>query len=257
MSLVRTWFGQIHPRWTIDCDIVIQIALFASDPPTTALHFFFCHYHRQRSSSSRFLWRPPWSPPRSLAHTPPPLRSTVTGPLLSRVSSAVFIRMARRLSDTCPFFTAHISCRGKQEKREISSLVIYRRSLNVSHSEKEKSFSFQQINSEDLLIFNPPVWVVQLEPVYSNSGKGQTCQTSRSPQTEIIERAALVPHVETSPHLHIPHQHQPSSSGVKAAEPGLVFYIVSNDQCVGKCFPLTGICIHFQPGAALTPPPTF
>jgi len=42
--------------------------------------------------------------------TPPPLRSTVTGPRLSSVSSAVFISMASRLSDTWPFFTALISC---------------------------------------------------------------------------------------------------------------------------------------------------
>lgn len=51
-----------------------------------------------------------------LAQTPPPLRSTDTGSLWSRVSSAVFIRMARRLSDTCPFFTALISCGGNSRE---------------------------------------------------------------------------------------------------------------------------------------------
>lgn len=51
---------------------------------------------------------------RSRPQTPPPLRSTVTGPLLSSVSSADFSRMARRLSDTCPFFTALISCKGNR-----------------------------------------------------------------------------------------------------------------------------------------------
>lgn len=50
--------------------------------------------------------------------TPPPLRSTVTGPLISRVSSAVFNRMARRLLDTCPFFTALISCRDSREESQ-------------------------------------------------------------------------------------------------------------------------------------------
>lgn len=87
----------------LDCNIVIQIAPFASffcvsSPPLKVGGFF------------GFLF---WHP----TQTPPPLRSTDTGSLWSRVSSAVFIRMARRLSDTCPFFTALISCGGNRREQ--------------------------------------------------------------------------------------------------------------------------------------------
>lgn len=104
-------------RWS-----ALDLAKFI--PPHPWLHY--CH-----SNSAICIWDPfflssppikkrrpegssrhPWKTPR--AQTPPPLRSTVTGPLSSRVSSADFIRMARRLSDTWPFFTALISCTGNR-----------------------------------------------------------------------------------------------------------------------------------------------
>lgn len=85
----------------LDCNIVIQIAPFAS---------FFCVITTFKGwGFFGFFWHP--------TQTPPPLRSTDTGSLWSRVSSAVFIRMARRLSDTCPFFTALISCGGNSREQ--------------------------------------------------------------------------------------------------------------------------------------------
>lgn len=46
-------------------------------------------------------------------HNPPQLRSTGMGTLLSRFSSAVFIRIASRLPDTLPFWIALISLKRK------------------------------------------------------------------------------------------------------------------------------------------------
>lgn len=61
-----------------------------------------------------------WS--RREAQTPPPLRSTDTGARLSRLSSADFRRMASRLSDTWPFFTALISCTGQHNTQSARRL---------------------------------------------------------------------------------------------------------------------------------------
>ena len=94
---------------------------------------------RRRPAGSLLLAETPRPPPleafgifdgssRSRPQTPPPLRSTVTGPLLSSVSSADFSRMARRLSDTCPFFTALISCTGHNTRRVSPAFCLPRRS---------------------------------------------------------------------------------------------------------------------------------
>lgn len=77
-----SWFGWIHPDTS----------------PITALSLLF--------------QPPPSAPAAEAAQTPPPLRSTDTGARLSSVSSADLSRMASRLSDTWPFFTALISCTG-------------------------------------------------------------------------------------------------------------------------------------------------
>lgn len=116
-SIIRYYFTQNTQQWS---RAALDLAKFI--PPPAWLHY--CHSNRT------FAWDPfvfVSSPPlkvaegflgvleessSSRAQTPPPLRSTVTGPLLSRVSSADFSRMARRLSDTCPFFTALISYTG-------------------------------------------------------------------------------------------------------------------------------------------------
>lgn len=49
-------------------------------------------------------------------HNPPQLRSTGIGTLRSKFSSAVFIRMASRLPDTLPFWTALISFKRKRRR---------------------------------------------------------------------------------------------------------------------------------------------
>lgn len=111
VTLVRTWFGQIHPDTSL-------IAL---------LSFKTHHLHETLFVISS------WRFSSSQAQTPPPLRSTVTGPLLSSVSSAAFSRMARRLSDTCPFFTALISYTGNRihtvctESSEAVGIVLHQR----------------------------------------------------------------------------------------------------------------------------------
>ena len=99
-------------RRILDCVIVIQIALFAFETP-----FFLSSPPIKKDDQKGSPWHP-WKTPR--AQTPPPLRSTVTGPRSSRVSSADFIRMARRLSDTWPFFTALISCTGNRAECQIT-----------------------------------------------------------------------------------------------------------------------------------------
>lgn len=47
-------------------------------------------------------------------HNPPQLRSTGIGTLRSKFSSAVFMRMASRLPDTLPVWTALISCKRRE-----------------------------------------------------------------------------------------------------------------------------------------------
>lgn len=86
------------PSLLPDCLIVFQIGRVARDAPSVRVS-------------------PP--PPRLWPQTPPPLRSTATGSLLSRVSSAALSRTARRLTPTFPFFTALMSCRGDGREKHV------------------------------------------------------------------------------------------------------------------------------------------
>lgn len=99
--------------WCCDTDTQMVVRRHHSRTPLVLIWLNSSWHQSNHSVVTPFPTPPPPSAPAAeAAQTPPPLRSTDTGARLSSVSSADFSRMASRLSDTWPFFTALISCTG-------------------------------------------------------------------------------------------------------------------------------------------------